>query len=174
MRPNLSAAVFTPSTARRKHSTSANVERFTVHAYFHNLLRHNDLLHSGQKNVLPSLALRILLCLATFSGCVARTTPVAEKPPHELPRYAGLGDFGRKVTTTSQDAQTYFNQGLCFLYAFNHDEAIRAFQQAARLDPNLAMAQWGIALANGPHINNPVVPPERAKAAWEALTKAHE
>src|SRR5262245_51551653 len=102
MRPNLSAAVFTPSTARRKHSTSANVERFTVHAYFHNLLRHNDLLHSGQKNVLPSLALRILLCLATFSGCVARTTPVAEKPPHELPRYAGLGDFGRKVTTTSQ------------------------------------------------------------------------
>src|SRR5206468_7855326 len=41
-------------------------------------------------------------------------------------------------------------------------------------DPNSAMAWWGVAIANGPHINNAIVPPERAKAAWTALTKARE
>jgi tetratricopeptide (TPR) repeat protein len=90
------------------------------------------------------------------------------------PVFEGLGDFGRKVTTSSPEAQRYFNQGLCFLYAFNHDEAIRSFQCAAELDPLCPMAWWGIAYANGPHINNPLVPPERAAAAWEALTKARE
>jgi tetratricopeptide (TPR) repeat protein len=94
----------------------------------------------------------------------------AQKPP----LFEGLGSHGRQVTTSSADAQRYFNQGLCFLYAFNHDEAIRSFQQSAEIDPNCAMAWWGISVANGPHINNPIVTPERAKAAWEALTKARE
>src|ERR1041385_4635735 len=76
----------------------------------------------------------------------------AESAPPPL--YAGLADFGRKVTTSSPDAQRSFDQGLCFLCAFNHDEAIRSFEYAAKLDPNCAMAWWGIAIANGPHINN--------------------
>jgi len=88
------------------------------------------------------------------------------------PQFDGLGTHQRRVTTNSPEAQTYFNQGLAFLYAFNHDEAIRSFEQAAKLDPNCAMAWWGVALANGPHINNPIVPELRAKAAWEALAKA--
>jgi tetratricopeptide (TPR) repeat protein len=95
---------------------------------------------------------------------------VRSKPP----LYDGLGFHGRKVTTESPEARSYFNQGLCFLYAFNHDEAIRSFQEAARLDPACAMAWWGISIANGPHINNPAVPPERAKVAWEALTRARK
>src|SRR5262245_12427708 len=74
--------------------------------------------------------------------------------------FAGLGDFGRKVSTKSAEAQRYFDQGLAFMYAFNHDEAIRSFTKAAEIDPQCAMAWWGIALANGPHINNPAVPPE--------------
>jgi tetratricopeptide (TPR) repeat protein len=86
--------------------------------------------------------------------------------------FDGLGSYQRRVTTNSQDAQKYFNQGLSFLHAFNHDEAIRAFQQAARLDPDCAMAWWGVAFAHGPHINNPIVPKERAEAAWSALEKA--
>lgn len=89
-----------------------------------------------------------------------------------VPRYEGLGAFNRKVTTSSEEAQAYFDQGLAFLYAFNHDEAIRAFARAGELDPNCAMALWGLALANGPHINNMAVPPEREKAAFEALVKA--
>ena len=90
------------------------------------------------------------------------------------PFYEGLGTHGRAIATSSAAAQRYFDQGLAFLYAFNHDEAIRSFRYARQLDPQCAMAQWGVALANGPHINNPLVTPERAKAAWEALGKARE
>jgi tetratricopeptide (TPR) repeat protein len=89
-----------------------------------------------------------------------------------VPLFEGLGGFSRKVTTPSPEAQRYFDQGLAFLYAFNHDEAIRSFQRAGDLDPACAMAFWGVAVANGPHINNPVVPEDRAKAAWDALGKA--
>lgn len=89
-----------------------------------------------------------------------------------VPRYEGLGGHSRKVTTTSPEAQAYFDQGLAFLYAFNHDEAIRAFRRASEIDPKNAMALWGIALANGPHINNMAVPKEREKEAFEALAKA--
>ncbi|HSG64967.1 MAG TPA: hypothetical protein VLD39_08200, partial [Gammaproteobacteria bacterium] len=84
----------------------------------------------------------------------------------------GLGGLHREVTTSSPDAQRYFDQGLAFLYAFNHDEAIRSFGYAAELDPQCAMAWWGVAYANGPHINNPVVSDERAQAAWQALARA--
>lgn len=87
-------------------------------------------------------------------------------------RFDGLGEFERRVATSSADAQAYFNQGLKFLYAFNHDEAILAFEQAVKLDPQCAMAWWGMALAKGPHINNTVVPPDRAHQAWEAWQQA--
>ena len=89
----------------------------------------------------------------------------------DVPSYE-LGSLSRAITTASPEAQKYFDQGLAFMFGFNHDEAIRSFQRAAELDPGCAMAHWGIALANGPHINNPVLPPERAKAAWEALGRA--
>ena len=89
-----------------------------------------------------------------------------------VPLFDGLGGFSRKVTTGSPEAQRYFDQGLAFMYAFNHDEAIRAFRRAGELDPKCAMAFWGVAIANGPHINNPVVPEDRAKAAWKALGEA--
>jgi tetratricopeptide (TPR) repeat protein len=83
-----------------------------------------------------------------------------------------MGNLRRKVSTASVEAQRYFDQGLVWMYAFNHDEAIRSFEVAARHDPNCAMAWWGIALCHGPHINNPTMPPERSQAAWDALQKA--
>jgi len=89
-----------------------------------------------------------------------------------VPLFEGLGSHSRGVTTVSPEAQRYFDQGLAFLYAFNHDEAIRSFRRAGELDPKCPMAFWGVAVANGPHINNPVVPEDRAKVAWEALTRA--
>jgi hypothetical protein len=79
------------------------------------------------------------------------------------PLYDGLGSYSRKITTNSPEAQRYFNQGLAFVHGFNHNAAIRAFQQAAELDPKCAMARWGIALACGPHINYPLVPPSVAE-----------
>jgi hypothetical protein len=88
------------------------------------------------------------------------------------PPFYELGSLSRAITTASPEAQKYFDQGLAFVFGFNHDEAIRSFQRAAELDPGCAMAHWGVALANGPHINNPVLPADRARAAWEALARA--
>jgi tetratricopeptide (TPR) repeat protein len=90
------------------------------------------------------------------------------------PLFDGLGSYTRTVTTASPEAQRYFNQGLAFLHGFNHGAAIRAFQEAARIDPGCAMAHWGIALACGPHINFPVVPPPAAELAWKELALAKE
>ncbi len=89
-----------------------------------------------------------------------------------VPIFEGLGDHHRLVTTTSQEAQRYFDQGLVWTFAFNHDEAIRSFAEAARLDPRCAMAYWGIAYCYGPHINNPVMSEEQSTAAWKALQQA--
>jgi tetratricopeptide (TPR) repeat protein len=88
------------------------------------------------------------------------------------PLFEGLGSYTRKVTANSPEAQKYFNQGLNFLFGFNHGAAIRSFQEAARLDPACAMAHWGIALACGPHINFPMVPPPAAELAWKELALA--
>jgi len=83
----------------------------------------------------------------------------------------GLGDHHHPVSTKNAEAQRFFNQGLTFIYAFNHDEAIRSFKRAAELDRNLAMVYWGIAYALGPNINLPV-DLERENAAYEAVQKA--
>lgn len=120
---------------------------------------------------------RSLLALAAL-GLLAACGHAPTKPPAEptaalrVPLYDGLGPHRRVVTTSSPEAQRYFDQGLAFLYGFNHDEAIRAFTRAAQLDPSCAMAWWGIGYANGPHINNPVVPEARSKATHEAVAKA--
>ena len=112
----------------------------------------------------------LILCLLAAAAAVAQSTagPPSSKPAE--PFFTGLGTHTRKVSTTSATAQRYFNQGLAFLYAFNHDEAIRSFEAAAASDVDCAMAYWGIALANGPHINNPAVDETHAQAAWNALT----
>src|SRR5215510_4938476 len=90
------------------------------------------------------------------------------------PLYDGLGSYSRKIPTGSPEAQRYFDQGLAFLQGFNHRAAIRAFQQAAELDPQCAMSHWGVALACGPHINLTVVPPPAAELAWKELNFARE
>lgn len=90
------------------------------------------------------------------------------------PFYEGLGSHTRAVTTQSPEAQKYFDQGLRFLQGFNHGAAIRSFEEAARIDHSLAMAHWGIALALGPHINAPQVPPAAAERAWKELKLAQQ
>jgi tetratricopeptide (TPR) repeat protein len=90
------------------------------------------------------------------------------------PFYDGLGSYSRKVTTNSAEAQRYFDQGFAFLHGFNHRAAIRAFQQAAEIDPKCAMAHWGVSLACGPHINSIAVPPPAAELAWKELELARK
>lgn len=119
--------------------------------------------------VLPAvLAVVLAACSST------RPATLSQEDIGPVPLFEGLGNNGRKITTSSPEAQRYFDQGLSFLFAFNHDEAIRSFRRAAELDPHAAMAWWGIAIANGPHINNPVVSPESARAAWDALQRAQK
>ncbi len=91
-----------------------------------------------------------------------------------VPLLEGLGSHSRPITTRSPEAQRYFDQGFNLLFGFNHGMAIRSFEEAARLDPTCAMAHWGIALACGPHINFPAVPPPRAAQAWRELELARQ
>ncbi len=122
---------------------------------------------------MPKLkAMNVMAATALAAGgCAAPDrSPTLEQSGVSL--YEGMGRHHRAVATTSPLAQRYFDQGLVLAFAFNHDEAIRAFREAARLDPGCAMAWWGVALCNGPHINNPVMPPERSREAWEALRQA--
>lgn len=83
----------------------------------------------------------------------------------KAPRLTNLGTHQRKVTTSSKEAQQFFDQALILCYAFNHAEAIRAFREAARLDPECAMAWWGMAFAYGANINVPM--------SEEAIPKAN-
>ena len=80
------------------------------------------------------------------------------------PRLQNLGAHAFPVTTRNREAQRFMNQGLNLAYAFNHAEARRAFREAARLDPNLAMAYWGQALVLGPNINALMEPNEEPQA----------
>ncbi|MFZ6013189.1 MAG: hypothetical protein ACOYXT_22790, partial [Bacteroidota bacterium] len=83
----------------------------------------------------------------------------------------GLGDLHYPVTTSSLKAQEFFEQGLRLIYGFNHWEAIQSFRQATRLDPEFAMAYWGLALAYGPNLND-INPQDREKIAFESIQKA--
>ncbi len=80
------------------------------------------------------------------------------------PRLRNLGNNTFPVTTTSEHAQMFINQGVNLSYSFNHAEAGRAFREAARLDPDCAMAYWGQALVLGPNINAPMDPKEEPVA----------
>jgi tetratricopeptide (TPR) repeat protein len=99
----------------------------------------------------------------------SHATPHATTHPVTL--VTGLGDLHHPVSTHNPQAQQFFDQGLRFIYAFNHDEAARSFQHAAELDPTLAMAYWGVAEAVGPNYNDPA-DPDRYKRAHEAVQRA--
>lgn len=83
-----------------------------------------------------------------------------------------LGQHAFKITTTSGEAQRAFDRGLTWAYSFGHVAAEQEFRAALAADPDCAMAWWGVALVNGPHINFPLVPPAQAAKAWEAITAA--
>ena len=89
----------------------------------------------------------------------------------EPPLWTGIGSITWKITTANERAQAYFDQGLRLAYAFNHDEARRAFRMAQKLDPDCAMCFWGEALVLGPNINLPM-PEDVAAPAYVAAQKA--
>jgi tetratricopeptide (TPR) repeat protein len=110
--------------------------------------------------------------LAFLVSACGTSAPAVERRIDDDYLYDHLGTHHRAVTTTSQEAQRFFDQGLILAFSFSHDEAIRSFSQATKRDPHCAMAWWGIALANGPHINFPLMTSEKSIAAWAALEQA--
>ena len=109
----------------------------------------------------------VALSCVFFSAC----NKPQEVPSSAVPLFSDLGSHHRAVTTSNETAQKYFDQGLRLIYGFNHDEAEKAFREAIRLDPNFAMAWWGVAYALGPNYNLPMNP-ERNQQALEAVQKA--
>jgi tetratricopeptide (TPR) repeat protein len=111
-----------------------------------------------------------LLCFLASGLCSAQNgAPPAGKHPD-----LGLTEVGRQhhaIQTKSQEAQAFFDQGITLIYGFNHEEAARAFEAAARLDPASPMPLWGIALAVGPNYNQDV-DAEREKLAFDTVQKA--
>ena len=108
------------------------------------------------------------LCGVSVAGA---PVPSARATEAVAPELSGLGTLHVPVSTATPRAQGFFNQGMRLLYAFNHAESIRAFREAARLDPSLAMAYWGQALALGPNLNAPMTA-DNGRAAYAAIQAA--
>ncbi len=103
-----------------------------------------------------------------LSGCRS------EEPGAAGRIYEGFGNYERAITTESETAQQFFNQGMQLMYGFNHDEAIRSFEQAAAADPSNPMPWWGIAYCNGTNINDAEMTGDRPHNAWKASQEAIE
>ncbi len=106
------------------------------------------------------------------SALVAALLAACTTIPREPILFDGLGKHTFPVSTSDSLAQRWFDQGFDLCMAFNHEEGIRAFDQALRRDPTLAMAHWGKAYALGPNYNDWNEGPERAQRALEELALA--
>src|SRR5215204_3537230 len=95
------------------------------------------------------------------------------KETEKLALSDGLGNIDHPVSTNNPEAQKFFNQGLAYIYAFNHAESIKSFKRAAELDAGLAMAYWGAALALGSNYNA-TADASQLKEAYATLQKAVE
>ncbi len=116
----------------------------------------------------------LIMLLAAFAYAQHDHGPGMAKPttpPKALWLDNGLGNVDHPVTTKNPEAQKYFNQGLAYLFAFNHEEAVKSFLHATELDPDLAMAYWGAALGLGANYNDPGNA-ERFKQAYGYVNRA--
>jgi pimeloyl-ACP methyl ester carboxylesterase/tetratricopeptide (TPR) repeat protein len=121
-----------------------------------------------------SLISLVLLTTGGTASAQPQHTHTATTAPTDgpiAPLLTGLSDLHHPVTTRVPRAQQFFDQGLRLFYAFNFEESARAFREAARLDPSLAMAQWGLAMALGPNLNAPMSE-EDGRIAYAAAREA--
>lgn len=118
-----------------------------------------------------TLVLKVGLISSLLAATSCRSAPDG-RDDGRARRYEGFGGYHRTISTNSPAAQEWFDQGLQLLYGFNHDEAIRSFRRAAKLDPKCAMAWWGVSYAHGLHINNPAMTEEQSKGGYEAAQRA--
>lgn len=116
--------------------------------------------------------LRVALSISLLLS-VSALAQHQHQAPSSVPiqNLTGLGNLHHPVSTKNPEAQKNFDEGLALLYGFNHEEAAKAFSRAAKLDPNLAIAHWGVALVNGQNYNAPEFP-ELLKIAKAELATA--
>src|SRR4029079_18314654 len=138
----------------------------------------NALIHTQRRVAMNTtriigFAAAVLLASAIPGYGTESTAPPAspKSPSSTVPLYTDLGSHHKRISTRVPATQQYFDQGLRFVYGFNHAEAIRSFARAAELDPTCAMCYWGIALAYGPHVNAPM-DSASGVAAYAAAQKA--
>lgn len=129
----------------------------------------------------------VLLIGMTAPGCTRETAPVpantsadasaghghAATPPARTTLLGNLGNYHRAITTSTPEAQQFFDEGLTLLYGFNHEEAYRSFERAAALDPKAPMPHWGMSLALGTNYNDTATP-DRIGKAYGHLAHAQE
>jgi len=118
------------------------------------------------------LFISVMIVLAALAGCQKADTSDAKQETVEARLFDGVDRYHRPTSSSSEEAQRWFDQGMQLLYGFNHDEAIRSFEKAAALDPEFALPWWGIAYSHGININDPEMTEERWKAAQAAVDEA--
>ncbi len=123
--------------------------------------------------IMKTRTLISFLLLTTFAQA-QMSMPMDHADTRPVPLVSGLGNANHPIRTTSPEAQKFFNQGMDYLFAFNHDEARRSFQKAADLDPKAPMPLWGVALAVGPNYNDIDIGHARELQAYTAITKAKQ
>ena len=129
-----------------------------------NIMRWGDGHMNHRSLVFPLLLVGLAACSAphreTPQSAEAHGRAGAARPVE----YTWLGVYSYRITTSSPDAQRWFNQGLRLVYAFNHNEAQKAFREGTRVDPGCAMCYWGIAITEGSNYNHPTDADREARA----------
>ncbi|MDJ0683039.1 MAG: hypothetical protein QNJ18_24645 [Xenococcaceae cyanobacterium MO_167.B52] len=108
-------------------------------------------------------------CLIISLGCFI--SGASEANQSKVPLFKGIGNQHHAITTDSQEAQRYFDQGLVLAYGFNHAEAARSFREAIKLDSDCAMCYWGLAYVLGPNINA-AMEDDAVSESYQAMEKA--
>ena len=83
-----------------------------------------------------SLGLKDVTCAKWRCGIVLAAIAAGSE---DSMSYYDLGTYSRKITTTSPEAQTWFDRGLTWVYAFNHEESVKCFKKALEHDPDCAI-----------------------------------
>lgn len=123
-----------------------------------------------------SAIMLMLTVVFLFSGCLdanAQKKGGKEKlfAGQIAPLLEGMGDHHFDISSDDTLVNRFFDQAIMLTFGFNHAEAERTYRQVAELEPENAMAWWGVALVQGPNINMPMMP-DAVPVAWEALQKA--
>lgn len=124
-----------------------------------------------EKSINTAIVNRVIVVIGITIAILLLVSCKEQQKSFQAPLFDNIGEYRMDVTTSSEDARRFFDQGMIFTYGFNHGEAARSFREAIRLDSNFVMAYWGLAYALGPNYNAPLDPTGKEEIMW-ALAKA--